>query len=119
MDLALAAVAEQLAQEFADLPGSTVVREVTASADQFPLDDDHFIAQAARARLTAILALDHTTLAGHRDSLHVSLHDGELHEEVQLTVHLIIAANESDRPLSQAHVDELLGITTHHRHHED
>lgn len=45
-----------------------------------------------------------------RDSLDVSLEDYDLQEEVELTVHLMVAANESDRPLSQRLVDEILGV---------
>lgn len=52
-----------------------------------------------------------------RDFPHASWRDDELRDEVQLTAHLILAANESDQPLSQAQVDHLLGITNHHRDH--
>lgn len=45
-----------------------------------------------------------------RDSLDVSLHDGDLHEEVELSTLLMIAANASDRPLTQREVDEILGV---------
>jgi hypothetical protein len=43
------------------------------------------------------------------DQLNVPLEDAELLAEVELTTNLIIAATESDS-LSQAQVDELLGL---------
>jgi hypothetical protein len=42
--------------------------------------------------------------------LDVSLHDDELADEVELTARLMIAANESARPLSPAEVDAALGV---------
>jgi hypothetical protein len=44
------------------------------------------------------------------DQLNVPLEDAELLAEVELTTNLIIAASESDVPLSQADVDRLLGL---------
>ena len=44
------------------------------------------------------------------DQLNVPLEDAELLAEVELTTNLIIAASESDGPLSQADVDRLLGL---------
>jgi hypothetical protein len=49
-------------------------------------------------------------LSHNDDVLDVSLHDHELHDEVVLTTHLIIAANESPGRLSQSHVDRILGV---------
>ena len=46
------------------------------------------------------------------DILDVSLHDVELFEEVVLTAHLIVCANESERPLSQHNIDAILGKPT-------
>ncbi|MGZ4494404.1 MAG: hypothetical protein ACXVWU_06875 [Nocardioides sp.] len=46
------------------------------------------------------------------DQLNVPLEDSELLAEVELTTNLIIAASESDSKLSQAEVDELLGLET-------
>lgn len=46
----------------------------------------------------------------HRDALDVSLHDSDLHEEVVLTTHLMIAATDSAEHLSQQEVDSLLGL---------
>lgn len=114
MDQALAAVAETLASEFGDLQSGTVVRVLTDCVDEFPHDDQHFIEQAARAQLS-LLRLPSATrqaTAGH-DSLDVSLHDSDLAEEVELTAHLIVAANESDIPLCQEEVDQVLGVTAH------
>jgi hypothetical protein len=44
------------------------------------------------------------------DQLNVPLEDAELLAEVELTTNLIIAASESESPLTQAQVDRLLGI---------
>ncbi len=44
------------------------------------------------------------------DSLDVSLHDPALREEVELTAHLIVAANASDHALGQREIDEILGL---------
>lgn len=44
------------------------------------------------------------------DSLNVSLHDSALREEVELTAHLMVAANDSDVMLSQETVDAVLGL---------
>lgn len=46
------------------------------------------------------------------DSLDVSLHDDELRDEVDLTVRLIVAANQSDGMLSRRDIDEVLGVST-------
>ena len=45
------------------------------------------------------------------DALDVSLHDLELAAEVELTVNLMIAINESPQPLSSADVDRILGVS--------
>ena len=45
------------------------------------------------------------------DQLDVPLEDNELLAEVELTTNLIIAASESDGPLSLADIDRILGIT--------
>ena len=44
------------------------------------------------------------------DKLDVPLEDAELLAEVELTTNLIIAASEAEAPLTQAKVDQLLGI---------
>lgn len=44
------------------------------------------------------------------DQFEVSLQDEELLDEVELTTNLIIAASESDHDLSQAEIDEILGL---------
>ncbi|NUR07045.1 MAG: hypothetical protein HOQ45_08550 [Nocardioidaceae bacterium] len=48
------------------------------------------------------------------DQLNVPLEDAELLAEVELTTNLIIAASESDRTLSQAAIDRLLGLGEPH-----
>lgn len=44
------------------------------------------------------------------DPFDVSLEDGELLAEVELTTNLIIAATESDRPLTTEEIDKILGV---------
>jgi hypothetical protein len=45
-----------------------------------------------------------------RDPFDAPLRDSDLQEEVELTAHLIVAANDSDRALSQREVDQILGV---------
>jgi hypothetical protein len=45
-----------------------------------------------------------------QDQFDVSLEDGDLLGEVELTTNLIIAASESDVHLSAAEIDKILGI---------
>jgi hypothetical protein len=45
------------------------------------------------------------------DQFDVTLEDGDLLGEVELTTTLIIAASESDQHLSQDEIDRLLGVT--------
>jgi hypothetical protein len=45
------------------------------------------------------------------DSLNVSLHDGDLADELELTVRLTIATNEADGRLAQDEIDRILGVT--------
>ena len=42
-------------------------------------------------------------------NLDVSLHDDVLADELELTARLMVAANESDAPLSTSEVDRILG----------
>ncbi len=44
------------------------------------------------------------------DQFDVSLEDSDLLGEVELTTNLIIAASESDDHLSEAQIDEILGV---------
>jgi len=44
------------------------------------------------------------------DQFDVSLEDGELLDEVELTTNLIVAATASDERLSQVDIDEILGL---------
>ena len=44
------------------------------------------------------------------DPFDVSLEDGELMDEVELTASLIVAANQSEKPLSLAEIDRILGV---------
>ena len=45
------------------------------------------------------------------DQFDVTLKDDDLLDEVELTTTLIVAASESDGPLSQEEIDRLLGVT--------
>ena len=45
------------------------------------------------------------------DQFDVTLEDSDLLGEVELTTNLIIAATESDQPLSTAEIDRILGIS--------
>ena len=45
------------------------------------------------------------------DQFDVTLEDGDLLGEVELTTTLIIAASESDEHLSQDEIDRLLGVS--------
>ena len=49
---------------------------------------------------------------GHRrvDPFDVHLEDDELLDEDELTANLIVAANQSDAPMSLAEIDRILGI---------
>lgn len=47
------------------------------------------------------------------DQFDVTLEDGDLLAEVELTTNLIIAASESDEALSQAEIDAILGVGAH------
>ena len=44
------------------------------------------------------------------DQFDVSLEDSDLLGEVELTTNLIIAASESDEHLTEAQIDEILGV---------
>ncbi len=44
------------------------------------------------------------------DQFDVSLEDAELLREVELTTNLMIAASESDGPLTQEQIDAILGV---------
>lgn len=111
MDLVLGPVAESLSWEFEDLPSSAVVAVLRDCADEFASVGPDFIEQVAVERLAMLREPRRRTSAPRvRDSLDVSLHERDLAEEVELTVRLMIAANESDRPLAQAEVDEILEV---------
>lgn len=49
------------------------------------------------------------------DQFDVSLEDGDLLGEVELTTNLIIAASESDEHLSTEEIDAILGVTPRSR----
>ena len=45
-----------------------------------------------------------------QDQFDISLEDDELLGEVELTANLIVAASESDGPLTQEQIDRILGV---------
>ena len=51
--------------------------------------------------------------ANVHDQFDVTLEDGDLLGEVELTTTLIIAASEADEHLTQAEIDHLLGVGPH------
>jgi hypothetical protein len=44
------------------------------------------------------------------DQLDVSVHDTDVLAEIEMMTNLIIATSESDGPLSQGRIDEILGV---------
>ena len=44
------------------------------------------------------------------DVLDVGLHDSDVLDEIEMTTDLIIAASESEVPLPQQRIDEILGV---------
>lgn len=44
------------------------------------------------------------------DQLDVTVHDSDVLAEIEMMTKLIIATSESDAPLPQSRIDELLGI---------
>jgi hypothetical protein len=44
------------------------------------------------------------------DQLDVSVHDTEVLAEIEMMTNLIIATSESDGPLPQVRIDEILGV---------
>jgi hypothetical protein len=49
------------------------------------------------------------------DPFDVRLEDAELLDEVELTANLIVAANQSEAPLSVSEIDEILGVIPRRR----
>ncbi len=49
------------------------------------------------------------------DQFDVTLEDGDLLGEVELTTNLIIAASEAEEPLSLEEIDRILGVVPHPR----
>ncbi|MBA2639894.1 MAG: hypothetical protein H0U77_07855 [Nocardioidaceae bacterium] len=44
------------------------------------------------------------------DQFDVALHDEDVHAEIELSSDLMIAASEHDGPLSEAEIDQILGL---------
>jgi hypothetical protein len=44
------------------------------------------------------------------DRLDVTVHDSDVLAEIEILTNLIIATSESDKPLSQRRIDEILGV---------
>jgi len=59
------------------------------------------------------VALSNSLIGGVRvhDQFDVTLEDGDLLGEVELTTNLIIAASEADERLSQEEIDRILGVS--------
>ena len=110
MDGALAAVAEGLAYELGELRGRAAVDVVTDCVEEYVYDGAQLVQEAVKARLSILRSPQRLSMTAGRDALDVSLHDGDLADEVELTVRLIVAANDSDRPLAQYEVDDLLEV---------
>lgn len=108
MDPKLATVAEALAYEFAELCDGPARVVLATCVDEFPDQDQYFVEQAARARLTLLRQPPTSWETPVRDFLDVSLHDGELAGEVELMTRLMVAANESKHALAQEEVDRIL-----------
>jgi len=67
------------------------------------------------ADLTVADILDAATSGGDvQDQFDVTLEDSDLLGEVELTTNLIIAASESEEPLSTAQIDAILGVGPGH-----
>jgi hypothetical protein len=45
------------------------------------------------------------------DQLDVTVHDAEVLAEIEMMTNLIIATSESEGPLPQVRIDEILGVT--------
>jgi hypothetical protein len=44
------------------------------------------------------------------DQLDITVHDSEVLDEIEIMTRLIIATSDTDAPLSQSRIDELLGL---------
>jgi hypothetical protein len=53
------------------------------------------------------------------DPFDVRLEDSELLAEVELTANLIVAANQSEAPLSVTEIDQILGVAPQPRNGRD
>ncbi|MCW2806385.1 MAG: hypothetical protein JWQ93_340 [Marmoricola sp.] len=53
------------------------------------------------------------------DPFDVRLEDSELLDEVELTANLIVAANQSEAPLSITEIDQILGVVPQPRDGRD
>lgn len=106
------AVAERLAEEFAGVPSSTVIRVLTDCVDDFPDDGAHFVEQAARARLMrAETALEEVDGGEDRHPAQLAASDPLWAEEAEMVALLVIAAHKSDVPLRQQEIDRILDVT--------
>lgn len=93
MQAELMEVAEKLAETHPELRPIAVAETVADCAAEFPDGDPLLVEQAARARLN----------------------EAEQHAEMDLSVRLIIAANDSPGQLSQKDLDRLLKVRSSSR----
>ncbi|GAA4129935.1 hypothetical protein GCM10022215_43090 [Nocardioides fonticola] len=83
-------------------------------ADTTRNDQIYPVPVSRRCGSGTLVAMDITSMTGGavQDQFDVSLEDADLLGEVELTTNLIIAASEVDEHLSQAQIDEILGLIT-------
>ena len=86
MNMALAGVAETLANEFAHLHSTAVLRVLVDCVDEFPNGGPHFVEQVQGRGCRASRSHRCRGRVSERSSLDVSLHDDDLADEVDLMV---------------------------------
>jgi hypothetical protein len=83
-----------------NLPGQQGQRDQPADAPKQPSD----------RRLESISAPPPKEDPSVNDQLDVAVHDSEVLAEIEMMTNLIIATSESDGPLPQLQIDEILGV---------
>jgi len=83
----------------AQRPGAPFVRDIILdSAGQPANDAASHLAEAPKGDTSV------------NDQLDVTVHDTEVLSEIEMMTNLIIATSESDGPLPQPRIDEILGV---------
>ena len=74
--------------------------------------EDAVVARQTRVLVSTRKDMGSVQVGGSKviDPFDVTLEDGDLMGEVELTTNLIVAASESDGPLSRDEIDRLLGV---------